>query len=701
MPHVQALMESFGLALCEKARRALTGDLRFGDVLPEVAKASLDHAHRHLTTEDLRGSIGALAALTPAEYEDRLTRLLKHLDRVQSVPFASALRQYLTGWPAMVRQVLRRPSDPVGHTPPEGLQFYKPDDILLFLPARLPKLRSGYTDPKLEDWTLTEFQGIGECSEVWMGNSPSQPELSPAALKFITDRHAAAQLRDRQDLLVKVFELNEVRGVVPLRGVYLDSQLPCLDVGYVYGYDMTGLIHEWSWRYEAPRPDAATRIIRRVAEIVGEAHKRGIVHRDLKPSNILFHPREAGKFTVWVTDFGWGQIVALRSIELGHGGTPKGEQHRLELRGAYSPLYACPQLVNNEPPDPRDDIHALGVIWYQLLKRNPHLAAPVGTDWADDLRQHGFTDGHLKLLMSCVAVRPDRRPKDANDLLAKLDALRAPDAKPSSGGTLSGSAFEIMPVGKAYAQPARMPTVDRFTNSIGMTMVLVQPGKFLMGAPDDEPGWRQHEAPIRQVEITRPFYMSLTPVTQEQFEKVMGYNPSAFGPKAGGQPNWPVENVSWMDAVQFCEKLEAFAAEEDQGRVYRLPTEAEWEYACRAGEAMPYFFGQKLSIKQGCFNTGTKDAPKHPAPVGSYPANRFGLVDMHGNVLEWVHDNYFEFAYRDLAKTDPQGPDRGTQRVARGGCWMMYSTECRSAARRPYPPNHTANHLGFRIVMQV
>jgi formylglycine-generating enzyme required for sulfatase activity len=702
MSRVQSLLDSFGQALWEKGRRALSGELRFGDVLPDVAKATLHSAHQHLTTDEIRLAIGELAALDSKQYLQHLEKLIVQLDRVHSLTFQDPLRNYLLGWPAMVRQMLRRPSDPAGHKPPEGMQFYKPDDLLMFLPARLPRLQQGMNPGHLDDWRLTSFLGIGECSEVWMGDSANHPEESPAALKFITDANAAAQLELNQDLLHKVFDLNEVHGIVPLRAVFLHSSPPCLDVGYVYGYDLTGLMHEWSWRYDSPKPDAATRIIRRVAEIVGEAHKRGIVHRDLKPSNILFHPKEGGKFTVWVTDFGWGQIIAARSIELGHGGTPKGEQHRLELRGAYSPLYACPQLMKNEAPDPRDDVHALGVIWYQLLKRCPHAQPPVGGDWVEELRPHGFSEAHAKLLTSCIAVRPDRRPRDANEFVERLTQLKTTEAyEPKANQALSGSGFEVMPLSKAAMVKARAtPTVSRFANSLGMHFVLIPPGKFLMGAPDDEPGWRKHESPVHEVEITRPFYLSVTPVTQEQFQAVMGFNPSAFGPKVGGKPDYPVEMVSWSDAVQFCQKLEVMPAEEAQSRLYRLPSEAEWEYACRAGEAMPYYFGQKVSPKQAHFATGTKDSPKSTTSVGSYPLNRFGVADMHGNVLEWVNDCYSEFAYANRVKQDPQGPDSGTNRVTRGGCWMMFSTECRSAARRPYPPNHTANTLGFRVVMQ-
>ncbi len=709
MPRAQALLDSLGRALCDKGRRALTGELRFGDVLPDVAKATLEQARKQLSTDELRAAVGDIAALEPQAYADRLLKVVAGLERLQPVPFKEPLKDYLSCWPAMVRQALRRPSDPKGHLPPEGVQFYKPDDLLMFLPAKLPLFRAGTNPPHLDDWKLTSFRGIGECSEVWAGESATHPELSPAALKFVTDPLSAAQVILHQEVLVKAFDLNDVAGIVPLRGIYLECDPPCLDIGYVYGYDLTGLMHEWAWRYDAPKPDAAARIVRRVAEIVGEAHKRGVVHRDLKPSNVLFHPKDGGKFTIWVTDFGWGQIAAARSIELGKGGTPRGEQHRLELRGAYSPLYACPQLSQSAPPDPRDDVYSLGVIWFQLLKRCAHAQPPSGTDWAEEFRHHGLGDPQIKLLNACLSARPDKRPANAGELAERLNAMRTDSSMTSpklgQGEPLSMSAAGVRPLeGPASSSMILKPVLDlpeQRTNSVGMAFRLVPAGKFLMGAPDDEPGWNRHESPVHSVVITKPFYLGVGPVTQAQFAAVMGFNPSYFSAKLGGQPDWPVESVTWGEAEQFCAKLERLDAEEELSRVYRLPTEAEWEHACRAGESMPYFFGQKLTAKQALFACNTKATPSGPAPAGSYPPNKFGLLDLHGNVLEWVNDWYSAGAYYEAVKADPQGPDCGTLRVSRGGCWRMYPPECRSAARRPYPPNHASNTVGFRVAMQI
>ncbi|HQU45660.1 MAG TPA: SUMF1/EgtB/PvdO family nonheme iron enzyme, partial [Pirellulales bacterium] len=223
------------------------------------------------------------------------------------------------------------------------------------------------------------------------------------------------------------------------------------------------------------------------------------------------------------------------------------------------------------------------------------------------------------------------------------------------------------------------------TNSIGMKLRLIPAGRFWMGSPESEVerggGERRH-----QVRITRPFYLGVYEVTQAEYKRVMGDNPSDFS--SGGKAavlvsgldtrRFPVENVSWDDATDFCEKLSDRAGERAAGRRYRLPTEAEWEYACRAGTTTPFHFGGELSGRgancNGNYPYGT--SVKGPylgrtTTVGSYRdrANAFGLYDMHGNVWEWCADWYDSKYYDDSAADDPQGPAAGSFRVIRGGGW--------------------------------
>jgi formylglycine-generating enzyme required for sulfatase activity len=256
------------------------------------------------------------------------------------------------------------------------------------------------------------------------------------------------------------------------------------------------------------------------------------------------------------------------------------------------------------------------------------------------------------------------------------------------------------------------------TNSIGRRLVLIPKGKFLMGSPkgeaEREPFGKGSEEQ-HEVEITRPFYLGMYEVTQAEYEKVMGTNPSWFSATGGGKAKvgpdtskFPVEQVSWKDAVEFCEKLSARAAEKRSGRVYRLPTEAEWEYACRGGASTkPFHFATSipsLSSTQANFNGnfpygGAAKAPslERTTTVGSYKANAFGLFDMHGNVWEWCADWYDKDYYKTSPRKDPTGPTTGTARVLRGGSWDGSGQICRAAFRLFYDPGIRGSIIGFRV----
>jgi formylglycine-generating enzyme required for sulfatase activity len=246
-----------------------------------------------------------------------------------------------------------------------------------------------------------------------------------------------------------------------------------------------------------------------------------------------------------------------------------------------------------------------------------------------------------------------------------------------------------------------------------MKLVRIPPGTFRMGSPRDEQG-RSDDEGQHEVEITHPFYMGVHEVTQEQYEKVMGTNPSYFSPTGGGKDRvrdvdtsrFPVESVSWEDAGAFCAKLSAVPEEKQAGRVYRLPTEAEWEYACREGGRVsgPFHFGSSLCSTQANFDGnhpygGADRGPnlERPAPVGSYQANAFGLYDLHGNVWEWCADWYGWYNPKD--RRDPQGPASGTIRVPRGGSWYNSGRNCRAARRARFPPGVGFAHTGFRVVL--
>ena len=256
----------------------------------------------------------------------------------------------------------------------------------------------------------------------------------------------------------------------------------------------------------------------------------------------------------------------------------------------------------------------------------------------------------------------------------------------------------------ALAQDATSAGGQTFGNSIGLEFVPIPAGKFLMGSPDSDQDARAFEKPQHEVTISTPFYLGRFEVTQAQWEEVLGENPysrdrsNPYYNLPGmreriTRPNHPA-TVSWNDAQEFIVALNRM---EGDNR-YRLPTEAEWEYAARAGTVSRYSFGDddadlgRHAWYGGDFNTGGTH------PVGQKEPNPWGLHDIHGNAWEWVLDWYDPNYYASSPSVDPQGPESGQQRVVRGGSWHATATSWRSAFRRDYDPGYRGISIGFRLL---
>ena len=217
----------------------------------------------------------------------------------------------------------------------------------------------------------------------------------------------------------------------------------------------------------------------------------------------------------------------------------------------------------------------------------------------------------------------------------------------------------------------------------GMEFVYIEPGCFMMGSMEGE----SNEQPVHRVCLTRGFKLGKYEVTQAQWQQVMGYNPSYFK-NCGG--DCPVENVSWDDAQAFVQKLNGLT-----GRQYRLPTEAEWEYACRGGGREETYCGGESADSLAWYRD---NAGMQTHPVGRKRPNGLGLYDMSGNVDEWVQDGYADDYYRNSPVNDPQGPSNGSYRVIRGGGWYFDASFVRSTRRPGYGPGYREDFLGFRLV---
>lgn len=218
-----------------------------------------------------------------------------------------------------------------------------------------------------------------------------------------------------------------------------------------------------------------------------------------------------------------------------------------------------------------------------------------------------------------------------------------------------------------------------------------------MGSPDTETDRNENELQ-HEVTISRDYYLGAYEVTQSQYQKIMGENPSHFqGAKvAGDSSNHPVEQVLWEEAVEFCRRLSLLPEEKAARRVYRLPTEAEWEYACRAGTETTWSFrdNEELLVDYAWY---AKNSDSKTHAVGQKKPNARGLYDMHGNVWEWCRDYYGSYDINQ--RLDPVGPTKGSFRVRRGGGWNFDAEFCRSAYRYGYGPPYRGSNLGFRLAL--
>jgi len=281
---------------------------------------------------------------------------------------------------------------------------------------------------------------------------------------------------------------------------------------------------------------------------------------------------------------------------------------------------------------------------------------------------------------------------------------------------------KVSPEQVAAAKELGVPVA--LENSVGMRFVLVPAGTFMMGSrdsaaevarrcamPNAQAGWFSDEHPRHEVTLTGAFYMSTREVTQGCYEAITGANPKDTDKKISDEypdefqgTNHPVVKVSWDNAEKFCKALSAQDAE--KGREYSLPTEAQWEYACRGGTKTPFSLGETISTEQVNYHGGYTyghgskgEYREKPLPVGNLAPNAWGLHEMHGNVSEWCADRYG--SYGSAAESDPKGPEEGNQRVVRGGSWRSYPGACRSAFRLGNEARSNSYNVGFRVVFAV
>jgi formylglycine-generating enzyme required for sulfatase activity len=658
-------------------------------------------------------ALSQAASMPLPEFELKMHDVVDRAIPEQPVEVRKAITEYLTLMPARIRQTFSREEDPSGKTIPVNFTILREEDLFPLLPPRPPMFQEGDSPPEANRWLLVERLGIGGFGEVWKARSKTM-QNSFSAFKFCLDPKSQQYFYENELRLVELVKnaLTDHPHIVKVMDAYSEGPTPWIQYEYIPGGDLGQLVATWPKELSV-RANLAVEMIGILAQTLADCHAlkpEAIIHRDMKPANVLIGKNG----TLKITDFGISQTQARQALEEAMRVTASGRTLSTPsgIRWANTPMYASPQQKRGQNPHPSDDVHALGVMLYQMLIGN--LDTELGVDFERDLAEQHVCEPLLEILSRSVSSRSERRYQHAGELVEALKSLpkkllvdsiairnadqekvlyqemdRCWEEAKTKNETarqysdrrewkmardLLESIFHpVMRDEELYSRVVAHLEGKRFINNLGMEFALVPKGTFWMGGKDGKCG-------NKQVTIEQDFYMGIYPVTQEEWQKVMDHNPSYFrrswifeslklkGISDDDLKRFPVENVSWNDCQKFIYKLNENLKE--TGWLYRLPREAEWEYACRGGATSEadcswnYYFQKptnRLSSQQANFQDSSLE---RPTKVGSYGSNLLGIFDMHGNVWEWCEDVY----NRD-------------SRVRRGGSWKCDDELCYTSYR--------------------
>jgi formylglycine-generating enzyme required for sulfatase activity len=531
--------------------------------------------------------------------------------------------------------------------------------------------------------------GMGEVFRAWDYRLDRQ-----VALKIPLDASPRVrQVLDRFHIEVEAVERLNHESLCKLLDHDVSHAPPFLTMEYLDG----GSLEDRVDAFQDHPAYQVIKLVRTLALGLEHAHRHGVVHRDIKPSNVLFGSDGKPR----ITDFG---LALLTDRPLDARIT---DAHQV----LGSLLYMAPEQLDGPPAamDRTTDVYSLGVMMFRLLTGGFPYQSPV-----DDRHRYAI----VQEIKQGLTVLPSSRRADLDDRfdsVVRKATERDPNRRFASMSALADALGDVigLPPTQSMLQiqerSARQgwdpsPTEPITPHPADLIVVRIPAGSFEMGSSENHFG---NEAPVHVVTLTRDFLLAVFPVTQVQYRNLMG---DAAAPYFEGLDAAPMENVTWLDAVHFCNalsdvegltpyyRIDGERVTSHGGPGYRLPSEAEWEYACRAGcGAGAYSFGSdpSLLLRHAWFRDNSQDSVQ---PVGSWPANPFGLHDMHGNVWEWCWDWFGP--YDPAACVDPVGPGCGTARVLRGGSWDDPAPSLCSSARLAWEPNDvsmTAWKFGFRV----
>ena len=484
---------------------------------------------------------------------------------------------------------------------------------------------------------------------------------------------------------------------------FMDSGLLCMVMEYIEGVDLAEYI-DTNGKFSEPE---AIALITKVGRALAHIHQQGLLHRDIKPDNILL--RQADLEPVLI-DFGLareytpGTIKSMTDSKT-IGYAPIEQYQRRGNFGAWT------------------DVYALAATLYSMVTGRAPIPADARQDSPSDLLvapqyfNPDLSDKLQEAILRGMAIKISDRPRTVQRWLDTLSHKQNPVYLDDFTVSLQIFEFETVQINKikvnsflglskdkkVILDKAKKQVnyfIEKLNNSIDLEMVYIPTESFLMGTDPEEitklnqkynTNYFNQEQQSDKEKLPE-FYLGKFPITQAQYRAIMSDNPSCFQGN-----NLPVERVSWNNAVEFCQKLS-----EKTGKEYRLPSEHEWEYACRAGTKTPFYFGQTLTTDlanyNGIFNYANEPKGKHrerTTPVDSFLPNAFGLHDMHGNVWEWCSDDVED---NHQHRTNTMTVEDSSYKIARGGSWYSDPVCCRSTYRQHISKEYRGNDIGFRVV---